>query len=255
MAVMRRTIPAAAALVLASACAPARAASAAPGTSAAQVSRAALDTTRVTVTGTHSVRVAADRATIQVAVETEGATAAAASAANAEAMRRVLDAVRPGAGPGGRIETSGFQLTPRYRQPPDRDRPPEIAGYRALNQVSVTVEEVDRVAAVLDAALGAGANRIAGLSFFASDTEEARLEAVRQATHRARTEAEAVAEALGLRIASAETVSTSSGSRGILLRGAGAEMAMAQSTPVESGSESVDASVTITFRLVPREGR
>lgn len=253
MAVIRRTIPTAAAAVLAliSACAPARGAAPEPVPGPAFV----MDTTRVTVTGTHSVRVAADRATIQVAVETEGPTAAAASGANAEAMNRVLRGVRPEAGPGGRIETSGFQLTPRYRQPADREAPPEIAGYRALNQLSVTLEEVDRVAGVLDAALAAGANRITGLVFFASDTEEARLEAVRRATEHARTEAEAVAGALGLRIASAETVSTSSGGRSIMLRGAAAELAMAQSTPVESGTESVDASVTVTFRLVPREER
>jgi uncharacterized protein YggE len=217
----------------------------------------ALDTTRITVIGSHSVQVPADRGRIQVAVETQGPSAAAAAAANAEAMNRVLEAVRPEAGPGGQVETSGFQLTPRYRQSPDRDAPQEIAGYRAINQLSVTVEEVDRVPRVLDAGLSAGANRITGLSFYASDTEGARLEAVRQATERARREAMAVAEALGLRIAAAETVNTTTSRPAPRweMASLAAEGAALMDTPVEAGSQAVSASVTITFILLAREAR
>lgn len=238
-------------LALASACSPARAAAPAVAPTPGSLQ----DTTLVTVTGNASVQVPSDRARIQVAVETEAASAEAASRANAEAMNRVLARVRPASGSGARIETTGYQLTPRYRQPSDRNAPPEIAGYRALNQVVVVLDEVDRVGGVLDAALGAGANRVTGLSFFASDTEPARLEAVRDATARARREAEAVADALGLAVHSAATVHTSLSGSAPVYRAQAMEALQVMDTPVESGSQSVDASVTITFRLLPREGR
>lgn len=241
-------------LALAPACAPAPAAGApAPAPSLPATAPVAQDTTRLTVTGTASVRIPADRARVQVAVETEGPTAASASQSNAAAMSRVLEAVRPAAGSGARIETSGYQLTPRYRQPPDREAPPEIAGYRAVNQLVVVLDEVERAGGVLDAALDAGANRVTGLAFFASDTEEARLEALREATARARAEAQAVASALGLVLASPETVQTSTGGMTPVYRLAAMEVAQAMDTPVEAGSQSVEASVTITYRLLPRE--
>ena len=243
-------------LALGSACAPARAAHPAPSSSPLPVALAAAqDTSRLTVTGTASVRVAADRVRVQVAVETEAATAEAASRDNAATMNRVLDRVRPAAGSDARIETTGYQLSPRYRQAPDREQPPEIAGYRAVNQVVVVLTDVDRTGRVLDAALEAGANRVTGLSFFASDTEAARLDALRQATERARAEADAVAMALGLVIHSAENIQTSSGGVGPMFRGAMAESFQAMDTPVEAGSQSVEASVTITYRLLPGGAR
>lgn len=242
-------------LALGSACAPARAAHPATLPSHAPAATAAAqDTSRLTVTGTASVRVAADRVRVQVAVETEAATAEAASRDNAATMTRVLERVRPAAGAEARIETTGYQLSPRYRQSPDREGPPEIAGYRAVNQVVVVLEDVDRTGRVLDAALEAGANRVTGLSFFASDTDAARLDALRQATERARAEAAAVAEALGLMIHSAETIQTSSGGMAPVFRSAAMEM-QAMDTPVEAGSQSVEASVTITYRLLPEGAR
>lgn len=243
-------------LALGSACAPARAAHPMPSPSPVQQGPAVpQDTSRLTVTGTASVRVPADRVRVQVAVETEAATAEAASRTNATTMNRVLERVRPVAGSEARVETTGYQLSPRYRQAPDREQPPEIAGYRAVNQVVVVLEDVDRTGRVLDAALEAGANRVTGLSFFASDTETARLDALRQATERARAEATAVADALGLVIHSAETIQTSSGGMGPVFRAAAMESFQAMDTPVEAGSQSVEASVTITYRLLPRGAR
>lgn len=245
-------------LAAASACAPASAtvipsAAAGPATAGAAESRA--DTTRLSVTGTATRSVPADRARIQVAVETENESAAEASRQNAAAMNRVLDAVRPAAGEGARIETTGYQLSPRYRQDRTSTGWPEIIGYQALNQVVVTVEDPDRVGPVLDAALESGANRVAGLDFFASDTESARLEALREATERARAEAELLADALGLVILGAESVSTSGGVSYPRMRAGLAMESMAMDTPVEAGSQTVSATVNITYLLGPESLR
>lgn len=263
--ILRRCAATAAVLTVLSACAPARASSA-PATAAglpatpggSGPAAVAVDTTRVSVTGRASRSVLADRARIQVAVETEGATAEEASSRNARTMNRVLDAVRGALDGGpdgeGRLETTGYRLDPRYRQDRNREGPPEIVGYQAVNRVVVTVEDVELVGPVLDAALDAGANRVAGLSFFASDTESARLDAVRTATEQARREAEVVAEAMGMEIVGVASVSTSGGGSVPVMR-AGVEMQAAMSTPVESGSQSVSATVNVTFLLLPEGSR
>ena len=230
------------------ACAPARATPAAEPAAATLPVVSAADTTRVTVTGSAEIRVPADRVRLNFAVETEAASAAEAASANAETMTAVLERVRAAVGPEDRVETSGYRLMPRYRPASERNGEPEIAGYRAQNGVVVVLVDVDAVGSVLDAALEGGANRVAELSFFASDVEEARLEAVREATARARREAQTIADALGLALGPALEIHTSGGYRpspAPLMR---AE-SMAMDTPVEAGSEAVTASVTITWRL------
>lgn len=244
-----------AALAAASACAPAQASTSSPAPlSPAPPTPQALDTTRVTVTGNATVDVPADRARLRVGVMTERATAAEASSENAEIMERVLQRVRGAAGAGARIETSGYQVAPQYSRNPGDEGGARIVAYRVMNQLVVTLEELERVGPVLDAAMAAGSNQVAGLSFFASDTESARLEAIRTATARARTEAEAVAQALGLSVLRAESVQTSSGAR-YRPQMEMASMAMRADTPVEPGSDTVDASVTITWILGPGGGR
>ena len=208
------------------------------------------DSTRLTVSGFAQVQVPADRVRLRFAVETQAASAEVAASRNAETMRAVLESVRSRVGAEDRVETSGYRLSPRYRPSDDRDAGPEIVGYQAQNAVVVVLNDVDAVGSVLDAALEAGANRVAELSFFASDTEDARLEALREATARARREAEAIAESLGMTLGAPLTVQSSGGNRPspIAMRAESAMMAM--DTPVQAGSESVSAGVTITFQLL-----
>lgn len=239
-------------LVAASACAPAAASAPAPGsaamtTPAPSVPRAAADTGVIRVSGTARVDVASDRARLRFAMETEAKSAADAADANAERMQAVLAAVRSAVGTDGSIGTSGYGLTPVYNRP-EPGAAQTITAYRVQNHVEVTLTDVDRVGAVLDAAVRAGANRVAELSFFASDPAPARLEAIRDATARARREAEVLAAALGGTLGEPLEVGVSSDMPFEAVRFRSAPMAMAD-TPVEAGSQTVSVTVNITFRL------
>lgn len=211
---------------------------------------ATADTTRLTVSGFAEVTVPADRVRLRFAVETEAPSAAEAATQNAATMSAVLERVRAEVDAADRVETAGYGLSPRYRPAPARDQAPEIVGYQARNAVVVVLSDVDGAGPVLDAALEAGANRVTELSFFASDTEDARLEALREATARARREAEVVAESLGMSLGAPLAVQTSGGNRPspVPMRVESAMMAM--DTPVEAGSDTVSAGVTITYRLL-----
>jgi hypothetical protein len=215
---------------------------------APQVARA--DTGRVVVTGTASVDVPADRGRVRFAVETEAETAAEAVAGNADRMERAMAALRQALGDTGTLETSGYSLSPVYRQPPrDQGGEPRIAGYRALNHIVVTTSEPANVGRLLDAAVTAGVNRIAGMSFFAEDARQARLDALRQATEHAHQEATVLAQALGMELGSPLEVHTSQEMPRYRPETMMRMDAAQASTPVEPGEQEVSVVVTITYRL------
>jgi uncharacterized protein YggE len=203
------------------------------------------------VTGAGSVEVQPDRARLSFAVETEAEDARGAAARNAELMEAVLAALRGAAGPGLTLETSGYNVIPVYEQRrPDGPRTPRIVGYRVVNQVSAVTDELDGVGDLLDAGLGAGSNRISGLSFFVSDSSDARDEAYARAVADALRQARAMAAALGVELGPVEEVRGNSSPgqprpMGDVMMAAEA----AARTPVEAGSTTVTASVTIRFRL------
>jgi len=206
----------------------------------------------VTVTGTAEVEAQPDRARILFAVETEGATAQEAGERNATLMTAVTEALRTAGddAPGLRVETSGYSLAPRYGPVrPDQSR--EILGYTARNTVQVRVDEVERVGPLIDAALGAGANRVANLQFELRDPEPHRHEAVRLAVQRARAEAEVIADALGVPLGPALDVQGGADTFYPMQGFAGMEraMAMMDATPIEAGMQTISARVTIRFRL------
>jgi len=154
----------------------------------------------IVVTGRGEVKVMPDRAFVELAAETRAATAAAASAENARRQRAVLDTLqRLGFAPGA-VTTSNYAVQPVWRY--DRlGKSTKQAGYVVQNGVRVRVERLDRLGAVIDAALATGANRVRGILFVASTESEAQSRAlaaaVSQAEHRARVAAQAGGGSLG----------------------------------------------------------
>jgi uncharacterized protein len=76
-------------------------------------------------------------------------------------------------------------------------RPPKQVGYAAHNSIRVTVERLDRLGAVIDAVLAAGANRVAGLQFVASTETDAQSRALAIAVSQAQRRATVAAQAAG----------------------------------------------------------
>ncbi|MGH7482568.1 MAG: SIMPL domain-containing protein [Longimicrobiales bacterium] len=209
----------------------------------------------ISVTGTGSVQVPPDQATVLLAVETVAPTAQRAAAENAEKMTRIIDAVRALGIAEEDIRTTSYDLSPIYRQEP-RPMPeqepsePAIVGYRASNMVEVTLEDIEMPGPVIDAAIDAGANRVAGLTFGIEDPVEARQEALELAVRSARAEAEAVAAAAGVGLG--EPITITVGPDFVIPYPSYARMEradMAVATPVQPGDLTVSASVTIVYEL------
>ncbi|HET9787664.1 MAG TPA: SIMPL domain-containing protein, partial [Pyrinomonadaceae bacterium] len=114
---------------------------------------------------------------------------------NAAKSESVVRALKAAAGPGAEVKTSGYSLQPQriYRE----NQPPTITGYEARNSVTVTLGDLSKVGAVIDATAQAGANDIAGIAFTLRRDRPARDEALGKATQEAMGKARVIAQALG----------------------------------------------------------
>jgi len=196
----------------------------------------------VTVNGSGAVQSVPDRAEFSFGVQTQGRTAAQALNANAAEMRRVIDALR-GAG----VAAADIQTTQVTVSPTTSSDGQTITGYNAINTVSARIRDLGASGRVIDAAVAAGANQVYGPSLTRSDRTELYRQALREAYADARAKAQALAAASGQTVGRALAMQEG-GVVAIPLmdRAAGAEVAQ---TPVEPGTQSIEAQVTVTFAL------
>jgi uncharacterized protein YggE len=208
-------------------------------------------TTRVTVSGDATVQAQPDTAVVTVAVVTQNAGASEAQAENASRTEAVVRAVKAGAGTGAEVKTSGYSLQPQYVY--KEGAPPTITSYIARNAVTVTTGELNRVGAVIDAASRAGANSVDGLAFTLRRDEQARRQALGDATREAVGKARVIAETLGGRVVRIVEVQEAGTVRPVPIYTAefGRSAATAQSpqTPVESGSLDIHAQVQVIAEI------
>jgi uncharacterized protein YggE len=193
-----------------------------------------------------------DRAMLNVAVESQGQTAAAAAAANAAKQARVIEAIKAAGVAAAQIHTSGYNVYPEYAQ--QSGQGPRVTGYRATNTVQIEVRSIDAVGRVIDAALGAGATNLGSLSLFASNPDPARREALQKAVTKARADAEAAAAAGGGALGALIelTIDPFSEPRPVMLQSMG-RAAMAAPTPIEPGEVVVQAMVRVRWEFVPKQ--
>ena len=206
---------------------------------------------QITVVGRGETKISPDRANIQISVQTRAPTAAAAGAANATRQKAVFDALRKLGLKDDQLSTASYNVYPEYKYEPNRN--PAIVGYVATNTLNVEVRDLSKVGAVIDASLGAGANLISSLNFYASNIQEARQAAITAAVQMARAEAEVGASAaqgqLGGLLELTIGAYYAPPPRPMLMM-AKAEAA-ATETPVQPGLETVTVEVTTRWRFVP----
>jgi uncharacterized protein YggE len=143
-------------------------------------------------------RTAPDMATISLGVMTQSATAAEAMQANGVRMNQVMAALRRAGIAAKDIQTSGVNLNPQYSY--EQNQPPRLIGYQAVNQVTVTVNDLARLGPAVDATVAAGANQVNGVSFGLKDPTAAENVARQEAVRALQAKADLYARATGHRI-------------------------------------------------------
>ncbi len=228
---------------------------------AAQAESLKDSTPNITVAGVASEEVAPDRATITLGVVTERPTAAEAGAENARAAQAIVDEMKAQGVEEKNIRTLGVTLEPYTTeeaepQPQPRGRPAArrvARGFRARNEMRVTVTGVDKAAALLGRLVDKGANSVEGVTFSVSD-DEARMDRLRQqAVKDAERRAKAYVEALGMRLSRVLEIQPEQAAPvepmarvASAQRGGGAEAAP---VPLEGGLQKLSAHVTVTWAI------
>jgi uncharacterized protein len=200
----------------------------------------------ISVTGEAQVSVPPDLAHIDAGVASDAKTAREASDANNVAMGKVLIALK-GAGIDEKdIQTTRLSLQPEYA--PNRSGPSPIVGYRASNRVTIRLRDVNKVAAVIDTLVGAGANDIGNVSFSVSQASKLLDDAREKAVADARRKAEIYAKAAGVTLGAPLNISEEGTSAPVLRSKMAVPMAAAP-TPIAQGEETLSVSVSATWAI------
>lgn len=200
------------------------------------------------VTGDAQQKAQPDLAIVNLGVVTQARSVAEARQQNAVRMQAIMDAIRKLGVPAQDISSTRLNVTPQYDYQEKRN-PPPIVGYSMSHQVTVRLEDIDKLSDVLDGALAAGANSVNSLDFTLKDARKLRIAAYDEAVRDARSKAEALAKAAGVQLGGIRMLRESGGTV-MPLRHQVAMMAGAKfETPIQSGEVTVQVNVEIQFEI------
>lgn len=211
---------------------------------------------RIRVIGRASAERAPDFASVEVGVESRGATPAAALDAASRAAKGVIASAREMGVPEADIGTTSITLQARTRtvHQPDGTVREQPDGYTAGNLVRVRLSEMGKLGELLRRALDSGANRIDGIAFGLRDPSAAEADVQSAAMKDARAQAERLAEAAGVRLGPALAITSpprSEGARPMPYAMAAKAAAPRGRTavPIEAGSIETAAEVEAVFAI------
>jgi hypothetical protein len=200
----------------------------------------------ITVSASGYVTAEPDQARLSTGVTSEADTAKAALAANSELMQKVIAGLKESGVDAKDIQTGNFSVEPRYTQ--GKSTTPTIDGYRVTNQVEILVRDLKSLGGLLDKLVTLGANQMHGLTFEVSKAETLKDDARKEAVANARRRAELLATAAGASVGEVVTIAEDVSYQGPRPMAMSART-KAEFVPVESGTETLEARVTVTWKL------
>ncbi len=209
----------------------------------------------ITVSGSVTEEFAPDSAILNLAVETQRATAQEAARENAVKSEQLVSAMKGllAGTAGDTVYTSSYSVQPAYDYD-EKLRKNRLAGYRTFNQVTVKTSRIGGVGEMIDRALKSGANNVTDVRFAIRDNRKPCEGLLVKAAQRARSDAESVAAALGVRVDGVRHISPSCGGdqRPVPVYRAKAMMTMEggePATPIEAGAMALTGQVQVEFTL------
>jgi uncharacterized protein YggE len=203
--------------------------------------------TEISVSGTGSVALAPNVATVSASVQTFSQDASTAVARNSAIYDRVVASLTKLGIARTDVTLSSYNVSYQPKTDDANVRP----GYTVSRDFDVKVREIGKAGAVSDACTAAGATGINGVSFGVADPAPARAEATAKAVDDARRAADALAAAAHLHVVSIKSIDLGEdgGVRPLpmmrMAAGAGAP------TRFDQANVNVTVVVTMTFLAEP----
>jgi uncharacterized protein len=214
-----------------------------------------------TATGEGQITAIPDSATVDAGVTKTAATVAdAQNQVNSTTDKLIADIKKLGISDKD-IKTTNYSVTPNYGGgipvpndgtefiPPSRGN--NITGYTVTQNLQVKVNDTKKVNNVIDTATNDGANLVGGANFTFSDETQAKLEkqATEMAVKAAKTKANDLANAAGIKLGRVVNVTTSSTPiyRPMMAAGVAEKTDTTQASNVTPGQNTVTVDVTLSY--------
>lgn len=214
---------------------------------------------QITVTGTGEASAKPDLALSSLTVLRIAPTAGAALEEANKAIGDVVEAMKALKIEPRDLQTSGFQISPQYRYDTGQDgnqSPPQLVGYEVRNTLSVRIRDLAAVGTILDRAIALGVNEGNGIQFTIDDPTTLRSQARRKAVEDARATAATLADAAGVTLGPVVSIDVSSDAMPpppmpmqMARMVAAAPKEAGDSMPVETGENTISASVRMVFTI------
>jgi uncharacterized protein YggE len=153
----------------------------------------------LTVGGEGEVEVAPDRAYVSFAVEASEKNLADAEKIVTEGTAKLLKLCESLGIAKGNVRSAQLNVHPQYDGGVVSNRP-RIVGYSVSRQVEVDLRDLGKLGKLLQGAVDAAANRVAGVNFGSTRKDEHQRAALALAAQDARANAEVLAGAMGVKL-------------------------------------------------------
>ncbi len=216
-------------------------------------------TNLISTQGHGEVKVKPDALNVSVSVETMQPTLAAARAENNQKAQAIIKALKALNIANLKLETQNLNVNPV--QDYQKGKLPKITGYQVNNSLQVTITNTpaselgDDGTKIVETALNAGATNVGGMDFSVTDMSIPRSQALALAVKDSRKNADAMAEAAGLKIIGVHSLEGSPQYNypirrfAVMAKAMMADAAPAPEAPVEVGETTVTTDITAKYKF------
>jgi uncharacterized protein len=208
--------------------------------------------TGISVVGEGIVTTQPDVARITIGADVTDPSLANAQAEAARRMDAVVNNLKAAGIADTDIHTVSYNINPVYDQPGQPGQQPTLRGYQVQNLVEVKVTNVSGLGGLLDSSVSAGATRVFGIRFEASNAADLKNQARDQAMQNARAKAEQLARDAGVSLGRPISIDESD-TGGVTPVRAQAPTAFAAApapqTPIQPGDLQVSTTVRVVWAI------
>lgn len=208
----------------------------------------------ITVDGSAFAEIVPDMAIVRMSIVAREATLSSAQQKAAEVTGKLLELTDDLDIDRNKVDTTGASVRPDYRWNRQTEEQ-ELRGYIAERQISVELDDLDNLGALVEGAVRAGVNQVSPPLLDSSERKAVYRRALRAAAEDARANAEQLADALGTGLGKVIVVNAGSvtprppmpyqaGLRAVAME------ADAMAETYNAAELSISASVTVVFELV-----
>ncbi len=205
----------------------------------------------ITVQGTGVIILKPDVVQLNVGVQLKAPTVSEAQAQSAATSAKITEALKSNGIKPEDIKTVNYSINPDYTYAPNQ--PAKLIGYQITNSLQVTIRDITKAGAIIDAASTAGANQINGINFMAENNTEALKQARAAAVADAKAKADQLGAAGSVTVGSVVNiveVAQNSGPQPIVYAAdSRVAQATAPVTQVEGGQLKVVVNVQVTYAI------